>query len=131
MDAAGTRDVCRVLVRFFCSISSARPCLVFARCAFRNDDCIPHFSASAICGFVLQMHLIMRLNAILKVTSGAILSIMATPALYTHILFGYESASIAPLWGSSVEIATFVYLLVCLHCGVTTFLSGVSDLRTR
>lgn len=71
-----------------------------------------------------------RTNAILQVTSGAILSIMAAPALYTHILFGYASQDfVAPLWRSSLELATFVYLLACLHCGITTFLSGLSGLR--
>jgi hypothetical protein len=43
----------------------------------------------------------MRTNAILEVTSGAILSIAAVPALYTHILFGYASQdSAAPIWNS-------------------------------
>jgi hypothetical protein len=72
----------------------------------------------------------MRTNAILKMMSGAILSIAAVPALCAHILFGYASQdSSAPIWNSPLELATFTYGLVCLHCGLTTFFSGLSDLR--
>jgi hypothetical protein len=68
--------------------------------------------------------------AITKLVSGALVTILAIPALYTHLLFGYADQD----WAARnfflpSQIAALVFLAACLHCGLFTFWVGVRQLR--
>ena len=68
--------------------------------------------------------------AITKLVSGALVTILAIPAFYTHLLFGYaeQDAGVRNFFLPS-QIAALVFLAACLHCGLFTFWGGVRQLR--